>query len=83
MSTPTLTLTLPLTLTPTLTLAPNPDQVDELARQLGALRLPPGATEAAEYTRQLEARDELIAAQRRHEQRRRAQRAQRKRAVSA
>ena len=59
------------------------DAVDELARQLGALRLPPGAEEAAEYTRQLAARDELIAAQRRHEQRRRAQRAQRKRAVSA
>ena len=55
--------------------------MDELVRQLGALRAPPSEAEAAAYVRQLAARAELIAAQRRHEQRRRAQRAQRKRAV--
>ena len=57
------------------------DAVDELVRQLGALHAPPSEAEAAAYVRQLAARAELIAAQRRHEQQRRAQRAQRKRAV--
>jgi len=57
------------------------DAVDELARQLRTLRAPPDAAEAAEYALQLVARRELIAAQWRHEQRRRAERAQRKRAA--